>query len=161
MSAYVVDREHVVYLVEAAMRLEGYGGGLHWGWGRETVGTYIPAELRPGDYDEAVRVGQMLWNECIRSVSARYPDEPVTDLPGVEGEDYTFTRRDLDPFLRIDPVQVLKSCSCYAYQSCEHDGWETSEAYAFIDALRHRAIASLPGYEEAAWGAPEPQTAKA
>jgi hypothetical protein len=28
----------------------------------------------------------------------------------------------------FDPVQVLKSCDCYEYQSCEHDGWEDSEA---------------------------------
>jgi len=49
------------------------------------------------------------------------------------------------------PVAVLKACDGYEYQACEHPGWEASEAHAYINALRRRAIHALPGYDEAAW----------
>jgi len=42
------------------------------------------------------------------------------------------------------------------YQSCEHDGWESSKAKAIVDALRSSAWHALPGYEDAAWGPPVP-----
>jgi hypothetical protein len=38
-----------------------------------------------------------------------------------------------------------------AYQSCEHPGWEESEARKFCQQLTEGAIARLPGYEAAAW----------
>ena len=47
------------------------------------------------------------------------------------------------------------SMDCYAYQSCEHPGWEASSAYAFIQSLRGDTWRKVPGYEDAEWGTPE------
>ena len=50
------------------------------------------------------------------------------------------------------PVEIIKLCDCYDYQSCETRDWETTEAFAICAALRAAAIDSLPGYEDAPWG---------
>ena len=44
------------------------------------------------------------------------------------------------------------------HQACEHEGWDTSEAHTFVDALRRHASTRFPGYDAAEWGAP-PRTA--
>ena len=49
------------------------------------------------------------------------------------------------------PVQAIKLVHCYEYQSCEHDGWETSEAHRFTTALLSSLEHSLPGYDDAPW----------
>lgn len=136
MSAYIVNREHISYLVLAA---EAYG--LNWSHGNKDH------RIRRGDYDEMVRAGQMLWDENTRSVNARYRsnDEPLT-----------FSERDLPLKAMTFPgVQVIKAAQCLRYQSCEHEGWEQSEACAFISALINSASYHIAGYDDAAWGAPE------
>ena len=153
MSAYVVEREHISYLVAAAeSRKIGCPYGGHFSWYHKNKGR---TELN----GNSVEVGQMLWDECVKSVSYRYPDDDITSLPGPIGEDFIFKKKDLNRlfFHNFDPVQVLKSCSCYAYQSCEHPQWEESEAFSFIEALKDYAVSALPGYEEAEWGVPKTQ----
>jgi len=156
MSAYIVDREHILYLVRAAISHElcayPHDPALSWAWNvnRET------GRIKRADTNTKglVDVGNMLWDENRESVSYRYQDSE--NLPGPIGEDYTITAKDFHiPLADIDPVQVLKACDCYEYQACEHQGWKDSEAHAFIQALRGRAIGALPGYEEAEWGAPK------
>lgn len=103
----------------------------------------------------------MLWDANVASVQHRYPTCKRDDLPGVIGERYEF-RGPLPCWnLRHDLVAgaVLKACDCYSYQSCERDDWEASEAHAFIDSLRNAAWRSLPSYETAPWGFPEPMSA--
>lgn len=144
MSAFICDRDHIVYLVQAAntRRLNRYGGK-----------NMTAEEMRA--------VGQMLWNENVRSVSHRYPNEPTSDLPGPCEEIYTIDESDFDrPLLTVDPVQVLKSCDCYEYQACEHPEWGESEAKRYIDGLRKRAWQSFPGYEDAEWGGPKEKARK-
>lgn len=51
-----------------------------------------------------------------------------------------------------DPVVILKLCECFDYQACEVDGYERTIAATIINAIRHRAIQALPGYEAAPWG---------
>jgi hypothetical protein len=58
MSAYIVSRKHIHYLVTAAAQ-------------------YGLIRLREQD-----KTGQMLWDENIKSVQYRYHNEPVEDLPG-------------------------------------------------------------------------------
>jgi len=151
MSAYVVDRNHIRYLVAAAAGKMGRVNDLRW----VHDGTWH--KLSDGEDEKAAQVGQMLWNENIRSVTNRYPDcegKPA-NLPGPTDEVFIYdTHKEWnDP---LNAVQVLSSCACYSYQSCEHEGWKTSEAAAFIDALERKAIHALPGMEDALWGAPEP-----
>ncbi len=150
MSAYVVDREHIRYLVSAGLAWDHISNGhLQWYW-------------RSGwhklEGENASRVGQMLWDENIRSIEGRYPDCVGHEerMPGAVGENYLF---DFErwPLGQIQPVQVFKACACYSYQSCEHEEWEASEAFAYIQALRKRAEGALPGYEDAEWGVPTEQ----
>jgi len=93
----------------------------------------------------------MLLDENVRSVSYRYSNTPITNLPGKTDAEYLLPFV-FHPILRVPkPVEILKMLDCYEYQSCEHPGWEHSEAKVFCNALRHRAIRLLPGYDEAPW----------
>lgn len=152
MSAYIVDRETIIYLVSAATsrQLLGHHGHAHrWYHAGEHH------ELACGDHARAVEVGQMLWDACIESVSARYPNDTKESLPGPIGETYVYDKHKPLIFHGFDPVQVLKTCHCWQYQSCEVEGWQESEANTFIEALISYACRALPGYEEAEWGAPQ------
>ena len=150
MSAYIVDREHIEYLITAAMSnaINGFQSEMHWWHNGESHS--LPKRGR----DRAQEVGQMLWNENIASVSHRYPRDTVGKWPGPVDENYIFEHHE-HHYVSINAVDVLKAIRCYTYQSCEHDGWETSEAKAFTDSLTSRAISSLPGYDDAEWGAPK------
>ena len=151
MSAYIVDKEHVQYLVDAAMQ-SASGGAFRWYHGGEW------RELQKGDKERAAEVANMLWCENIKSVSHRYPYESSATLPGTrQGAGEVVTEDDFHGirWLNFVPVQVAKACDCYAYQSCEHDEWETSEAKAFTDSLKESQWRRLPGYDAAEWGAPE------
>ena len=151
MSAYVVDREHIVYMVEAATSLAISRYGASWYHNGEHH------QLGRGDYEEMVRVANMLWRENVVSVQYRYDDCDPASLPEIIDEDYTITLHDFrSSFMQgFDPVQVIKSCHCYIYQTCEHPWWKESEVYAFIKSLEGHAMRSLPGYDDAEWGSPE------
>ena len=141
MSAYICNTDHFVFLVAAATsRQICLFQGLHMTWRHNGV-TH---RLNYGDTARELEVANMLAAENTASVNARYNE--TTSPP-------TITRGD-QPFLHFPPVQVIKSCDCLEYQSCEHDGWEASEAKAFLDALRKKAWHALPGYDDATWGAP-------
>ena len=153
MSAYVVDRDHIRYLVSAMLSRDiTQGCAFSWYWD----GDKQRHKLDPMDPDQAGRVGQMLWDENIRSVQGRYPDckDKPENMPGPIDEVFIYAHS-FSSHETPNPVQVLKACDCYEYQSCEHEEWSTSQAKAIIDALRRDAWHSLPGYDAAAWGAPE------
>ena len=148
MSAFVVGREHIRFLVSAARssRIVRYSKFSYYWSGKLH-------ELPRHDRDAASKVGQLLWNENILSVQGRYPDcvGKPENMPGPVDEIFIYAHsRDWNES-GLEPIQVLKACNCYEYQSCEHDGWETSEAKAFIDALRAAAVRALPGYDDAQW----------
>ncbi len=152
MSAYICDRNHIVYLVSAALsRTFRQGGGdFYWYHNGESH------RLSGGDYAYAAEVANMLWRENIKSVSHRYPGESSATLPGPVGEDFVIEADAFPAFSHFDPLQVLQSIACFSYQTCEHDEWEDSEAFAFCEALKSAAIHALPGYDKTVWGAPEP-----
>lgn len=85
-------------------------------------------------------LGRLLVATNYESVCARYREDVAA--PG-----YRFNPT-MGP---VSAVMVLKAIACYEYQSCEHDGWETSRAKEYCDALRMVAIGSLPGYDDAPW----------
>ena len=150
MSAYIVGKDHILYLLAAMVSRRICPHGFYWFHGGRTT------EPLAADMDKAAELANALWLENIRSVSARYPGESSGTLPGPGCGSYVILATDFsrNRWQEMDPVQVLKAIDAYAYQSCEHDGWESSEAHAICEALRHRAIQALPGYEEAEWGAP-------
>ena len=150
MSAYMVDRFHIRYLIEAAKsnKICRYG---EFRWQYKGKSYMITDE---------VALANMLWGENRKSIEYRYPDTighpEVT--PGEIGESFVFIEDNFPPmrWLKFDPVQIMKSCDCYHYQSCEHPGWEDSEARAFVDSLISHARREVQGYDEAIWGAPMP-----
>ena len=146
MSAYVVDRAHVWFLVEAATHraiCPEHHRAITWFWNGKR------REMGPMDYDVMANVGQMLWDENVRSVRHRYPD-CGDDLPGPIGCDYQYGEH-TGHARSVTPAQVLKACDGLEYQSCEHPEWEASEAFAFLSALRRRAWQSVDGYDAAEW----------
>lgn len=158
MSAYVVDRQHIDALVALAVRNSGYDT-LRW----FTVSdqelrtldmTALRAVTREARHDTADEIGRMLWAENVKSIHYRYPDTiDGENLPGP----IDFTEADVLtyvwPFSTRVPSAVagLKAIAGYEYQACEHPEWLTSEARNFCEALRHRLITNLPGYEDADW----------
>lgn len=158
MSAFMCSDKHFWYL---AVAFKQYCG--------QYLGRYLQRE-------DLQAIAQTLKHENALSIASRYPrdakpcpgcgltvccptpldhdlrsrfvvraadaqPEPICPFAAVEMSD-----------VKIDPVVTLKSIACYSYQSCEHDGWETSRAKELCDRLRDGAISALPGYEQAPWG---------
>src|SRR5262245_66493464 len=113
MSAFVVDREHIRFLVEAA-RLPHDGRPLRW-----FVGDSV-AELLPSDMDGASHLGQLLWSENVNSVQHRYPQDKPEELPGpCDAWPYDYGLHDVIATIP-HPLAVIQACRCYAYQTCAH-----------------------------------------
>jgi len=111
MSAYLVSRGHIRYLVEAALHLDQEGLRHYWHDGR----SHYVNELTADD------LGLMLWTECAKSVGARYPNDGPDDLPGPIGDGPRFGYVHVPMWHHSPvPVAVLKAIRCYTYQSCEH-----------------------------------------
>lgn len=145
MSAFVVSKAHIDYLVHAAQQAPGRScqgytmklGGLH-------VDT------------QADEVGRALWQENVASVAHRYPRSTFggEDFPGPIGLDHeslALYSCPVFPRLPFDPVGAIKALQCYEYQSCEHPGWPTSDAKRFCEELLSWLIDALPGYDAAPW----------
>jgi hypothetical protein len=104
--------------------------------------------------DNADEVGQVLRRENATSLFWRYGHR----ADGMVGDDH------LDGHYRFHGVEaplddgaVLTAVRCYAYQSCEHDGWPDSEACRLVDELSERIIERHGGVEppygfDAGWG---------
>lgn len=141
MSAYMVEKNHVLYLAQAASDYEAkwMPNGKDWRIMR-----------RSAPFSEIMEVAQILWDQNLRSVNYRYNE--------VGGENiYTISRRDVETAFSLDPVQVIKACHCLAYQSCETPDYDETEAGKICKAIEAAAIRHLPGYRDAEWGAPKGQ----
>ena len=138
MSAFIVNKSHINAMLLAAL-FNKY----------ESLTWYHKGERRQLTQDNIEATGQMLLDENIKSVSYRYSDSPVTDLPGKIDADYLipFKFKYLEHI--PSPLETIKITECYEYQSCEHPDWETSEARAFCQALIDIKITALPGYDKA------------
>jgi hypothetical protein len=106
MSAWIVSKEHIDRIVSAAVAAD--------------VISVAAANA----------AGRMLWRENLLSVSHRYPSDTGNgDRPGP----IDFKDSDVDTYV-WEPTDIItgnalrKTLACLRYQSCEHDGWPTSEA---------------------------------
>ena len=144
MSCYVVEKNHIVYLIAAALYYLDKPGSS------SIFRTYVDGaeniELRPGDYAAAAKAADILAKANSDSYNYRYPkdsDDPARFLPCemVTGR-------------IIHPLQVAMSVNCYMYQSCEFDGWEDSVAYDFCIRLKDTVLRGCEGYDDMKWGAP-------
>ncbi len=145
MSAYVVNKRHIDALVTGALEC-GQRDRSRFSWYHEGQRHEVEDIT-----ESAASLGALLWRENVKSVQARYPESASDDLPRPSGFD-----ADEAAFYRFEPlaesltmVELLKAVHGYEYQTCEHAGWPTSEAHAFIEALKDSAINYLDGYSEA------------
>lgn len=134
MSAFIVSKAHIDYLVTAAIDSQ--------------LSVYHMAGVdRAGDSNRD-EWGRRLLAENYSSVNYRYDEDE-------KPEEYKWGRIGPACAVSREPGKVLKQLDCYEYQACEHPGWESSWAHAFCKALRRECIHHVPGYESAPWGIPE------
>ena len=128
MSAFIVSDATISGMLLAAT-LERDRGGRYYYWDGEA--HYFDGNWR--------KIGQKLLDENYRSVNYRYDEE---------SKPHTYSPASLAPLM---PVEILKLCNCYSYQTCETEDWRQTEAWEIMNTLRGFAIRALPGYEEAQW----------
>jgi len=128
MSAWQVSDAHIVLLA----------AGSH------------PTYTNAVDLDELNRRAKVLFDANQKSLQARYGDEPSDRTPRA------VVHGDIAWVQGLPAVVVLKQANCYAYQACEFDGWEKSEARRIVETVKANAINRLPGYDDAPWGIDEP-----
>lgn len=151
MSAWIVSRTHIASLIDVAINgpadchiAPQPGSGAFTGyftWTAPDETAMFGRRSERLDVGNANEVGQMLWDENYASVNYRYKsgDAPERFKHMVVKHRLTF-------------AEAFKAINCYEYQSCEHPGWENSNAKAFCDALTARLIRAMPGYDDAPWG---------
>lgn len=178
MSAYVVSKTHIDLMVKLA--LEGPRDAPHdwrliwWATNPTTFGTTEPGQALPSaavlsraatirreaSPETADATGEMLMNANVESVGHRYDEQPFeNDLPG--HADYLMPYRYADPGYRPTLAESVGIIAGYEYQSCEHPGWDGSEAYRFCVDLKDRLLRLIPGEHGWTWDEEDLAQAKA
>ena len=155
MSAYICNPDHIKQLAAFATRRVGGPGNGH----RQVDPRHFEALRHLAEQsDEAIAsaYADLLYQENIRSVSARYPDDTFDTLPGPHETPKTLTVThtelfDFNTVCRLTPVDILKMCDGLEYQSCETDDYRETIGFTLLDSIRGAAIRALPGYEDAPW----------
>lgn len=150
MSAYILDPAAFAAIAERATQYHARNC---------IIGPYRKTGHR---MDDALHIAAELARANIASVAARYPDDQDGERPGALGTDAEIVVeavRIADAMLvrppELSPVQMLKLLDCFDYQACEVDDYERSDARRQVQAVRRNVIASMPGYDAAAWGIPD------
>lgn len=160
MSAHVVDKPTIDVLVKAAAVIAlDHEQTMAW-WTTDEDGDYTgwrclwPSRMGAMPQTNEDELGQMLWDECVRSVRYRYPADSETDyeLPGDTSMPWIQPYVYEDPRFAPSPGEVFKTIDYYSYQSCEHPEWRASEPFAFCVSLRSLYCKRVPGYAEAPYG---------
>jgi len=127
MSAFIVNEYHISQLIK--------------------YGSFRDASMCvKGKFDRSINGNEqalmaMLVNANFESVNHRYK-ENTPPMPGEYCPDFDRV---------LSPIQVIKACDCYDYQSCEIESYSTSDAAKTIDSIRGMAISKLQGYEDVEW----------
>lgn len=130
MSAYMCSDRHLTALAAYAVR-NNLAGVVDAGQGALTM---------------VAEVYLLLWRENMASLDARYPGD---DTKGLARPGPIDNRAALEQFPLL---HIIKACHCYAYQACEHTGWERSRAKKLVELIEAHAVRKLPGYDAAPWG---------
>jgi len=147
MSAYVVDRDLISFLASLTVS-QAFKRDRKFSY-------YYNGEWKgDGTLESAVAIGQILWDENIKSVLFLYREKTRDKMPGPIGDDFVLTIHDIFFVLGVSHVEIFKACHCLEYQSCETAEWERSETHAIISAIKEHTARIMPGYNEAEWGAP-------
>lgn len=146
--------------------------GAH-GWHEisELAESFDPEEQERRGLLSPSQVGQLLVNENVRSVGHRYSepgrvyyygagaaarmddlDPDAGELPGPCDAYYMGPYVYANPGYTLNPGEIFRAIDVLDYQSCEHDGWRSSEAFAFLAALRERTCSQVEGYASSPHG---------
>lgn len=136
MSAWIVSQNHIRLLVEALYKYE-----------------VVPNNTTPD------HIGRVLWRENFRSVNYRYEEHNLLPPFTHDSEaraSWMFPSPDQGIIRDLvrNTALLYKQICCYNYQSCQHPGWESTQAYALMAALR-KAVEKhgQPDYDTTApWG---------
>lgn len=150
MSAFICGPDHFKVLALFAASRGSFG--------RRVDPRYID-ELKYAEQFSETKLANLyadvLYQENVRSVWHRYPDDARSELPGPcdDPGHVTITHRDeANPkLIRMPAVAILKMCDCLEYQSCETEDYRKSVAFALLNRIRDAAINLLPGYDDAPW----------
>jgi len=163
MSAYLCEPHHIAAL--ATYPLQASGETHYIVTGKSAAG--FPQIRRLDDYE----VAELLARANLASLRARYSEDSAGEhsvgsdgaawaLGGQSDEEYVkacqaaITPREVyGPSL--SPVEAIKAAQCYDYQACEVSEYDETDAARATRKIIAVAIARLPGYEAAPWGAPE------
>ena len=138
MSCYIIDKKDMKKIVLAFRKFTA---------AQHTSQVRIPGDEDYSDLTEIEtmsRVGQILVDQNYRSYNYRYNET-------LEPEAFEITGQDLMYVPRLTPVETLKALASYDYQSSETPDYEETDAWKLANIIRHYAIESLPGYDEAKW----------
>lgn len=105
-------------------------------------------------HELATLYADTLFQENIRSVRTRYPNDKRDDLPGpciLPLHMIVQTSHFNDCRWVLDQVAILGMCAGLEYQSCETEDWEQTVAHRLLRAIEKAAIRALPGYDKAPW----------
>ena len=148
MSAYICNPEHFGVLAAYAVRNDC--AVYEWQHSRKNT---LEAKI-----DNAQRIAKGLARENIRSVAHRYPDDKDGARPGpglkdaeIEEAAAIYAAHFVVSPQKLRPIDVLKLCQGWDYQSSETDDWKDTLAWQQVDWIRGAAIRSLPGYDDADW----------
>jgi hypothetical protein len=132
MSAYLVSADDINVIVTAY---------------RDLVTATAPISAPILDW---TAMGRRLWLENLASVAYRY------NMPARHADEYAAYLLDVSGYefaeFKAKPEAIAKIARCYRYQSCEHDGWEASNAKTIVDIVEERYGEDLPGYGAMPWG---------
>ena len=150
MSAFIVGTDHIDFLVSAACRYE-----ITYYSGRSKSANPIDWKRVRVDHANADEIGSMLMGENLASIShlAYAPEIAQAMLQRQQAAIAGYRMRSVAIGVpgQTAALDVLKAAACLRYQSCEHPGWEGSDAEQFLAVLEARAINLLPGYSSAQW----------
>jgi hypothetical protein len=113
---------------------------------RDSTHAYLSYKGLPGATEKNAPqlVRDTLIDENWRSIQHRYED--AEDYCGDHYRSLKTTK-----FRRIvllpQPGVIAKASACLSYQSCKHQGWETSPAFKILQDLNGKLLRNLPGYE--------------
>jgi hypothetical protein len=121
----------------------------------QTVALYYSNVYKLDKHLDCVKIANQLYKENIKSVNFRYG----------ENTKLSYWRSFDDSIKKKSYIELYKLVQCLNYQSCEHNEWESSNAYKILNELTkfltskitekykiaESQIYSLPDYINANW----------
>jgi hypothetical protein len=141
MSAFTVSDKQVSAILQGVYG-KTHGGANIWSSQDDPKAYHFVLGALETWQEEA----DILMAENCRSVNWRYRNSHHVDYEVFVGH----VKLDLKAEA-LSPLQVLKLIDCLAYQSCETDDWETTEAFKLLNRYRGMMVCKLPGYDDVKW----------